>query len=159
MKYTLKLAFASTFLMSSALITACVAAPPPRPIYVAQAGPAHPAYLHALTDLRSARWLIEHRPSDWAQTNDEVEAVHQIDAAINDIKQAAIDDGKNLNDHPPTDAHFDNRGRIHEALRLLRQARSDVAREEDNGYAHGLRDRAVGHIDGAIGHTRNVFHE
>jgi hypothetical protein len=158
MNHTLKFAFASTFLLSSALMTACVAAPPPRTVVVAQ-GPAHPAYLHALSDLRSARWLIEHRPSDWAQTNSEVEAVHQIDAAINDIKQAAIDDGKNLNDKPPTDAHFDNRGRIHEALRLLRQARSDVAREEDNGYAHGLRDRAVGHIDGAIANARAVFHE
>jgi hypothetical protein len=159
MNYTLKFAFASTALMGSALMTACVAAPPPRTVVVAQAGPAHPAYLHALSDLRAARWLIEHRPGDWAQTNDEVEAVRQIDAAINDIKQAAIDDGKNINERPAADAHYDNRGRIHEALRLLRQARADVAREEDNGYAHGLRNRAVGHIDGAIGATRNVFHE
>jgi hypothetical protein len=67
-----------------------------------------------LSDLREARWLIEHRPGDWAQTADEVEAIRQIDAAINDIKKAAIDDGKNLNDHPPVDAHLDNRGRIHE---------------------------------------------
>jgi hypothetical protein len=154
-----KLASVSLFLMGSALMTACVAAPPPRAIVVAQAGPTHPAYLHALSDLRSARWLIEHRPSDWAQTNDEVAAVRQIDAAINDIKQAAINDGKNLNDHPPTDAHFDNRGRIHEALRLLGKARTDVAREEDNAYASGLRNRAVGHIDGAITAARNVFHE
>jgi hypothetical protein len=159
MNNTVKFALASIFLTSSALMTACVAAPPPRAVVVAQGGPTHPAYLHALSDLRSARWLIEHRPGDWAQTNDEVEAVRQIDAAINDIKQAAIDDGKNLNDRPPTDAHFDNRGRIHEALRLLRKARADVAREEDNAYAHGLRNRAVGHIDGAIGATRNVFHE
>jgi hypothetical protein len=157
MNYTLKFAFASTFLMSSALMTACVA-PPPRTV-VAPSGPAHPAYLHALSDLRAARWLIEHRPGDWAQTNDEVEAVRQIDAAINDIKQAAIDDGKNINERPAADAHYDNHGRIHEALRLLRKARADVAREEDNAYAHGLRNRAVGHIDAAISASRNVFHE
>jgi len=24
----------------------------------------HPAYLHALEDLRAARWMIEHRPGD-----------------------------------------------------------------------------------------------
>ena len=24
----------------------------------------HPAYLHALTDLRAARWNLEHRPGD-----------------------------------------------------------------------------------------------
>ena len=112
MNHTLKFALASTVLTGSALMTACVAAPPPRPVVVAQAGPTHPAYLHALSDLRAARWMIEHRPGDWQQTNDEVEAVRQIDAAINDIKQAAIDDGKNLNDRPPADAHFDNRGRI-----------------------------------------------
>jgi hypothetical protein len=159
MNHVLKSVVACSCLVSSAVMTACVAAPPPRTVVVAQAGPTHPAYLHALSDLRAARWLIEHRPGDWAQTNDEVEAVRQIDAAINDIKQAAIDDGKNLNDRPGTDAHFDNRGRIHEALRLLRKARADVAREEDNAYAHGLRNRAVGHIDAAIGATRNVFHE
>ena len=154
-----KLATISVLLMGSASMAACVVAPPPRPIVVAQAGPAHPAYLHALSDLRSARWLIEHRPGDWAQTNDEVAAVRQIDAAIRDIEQAAINDGKNLNDRPPTDAHFDNRGRIHEALRLLRKARADIAREEDNAYASGLRNRAIGHIDGAIAAARSVFHE
>jgi hypothetical protein len=140
------------------LVSACVVAPPPR-VIVAPAPGQHPAYLHSLSDLRAARWLIEHRPGDWAQTSDEVESLHQIDAAINDIKKAAIDDGKNLHDKPPTDAHFDNRGRIHEALRLLRQARADIAREEDNAYAGGLRNRAIGHIDAAIGAARNVFHE
>jgi hypothetical protein len=151
MNHTAKFVLGGILLMSSALMTACVA-PPPR-------AQAHPAYLHALSDLRAARWLVEHRPGDWAQTNDEAEAVRQIDAAINDIKQAAIDDGKNLNDRPRSDAHFDNRGRIHEALRLLRKARADVAREEDNAYAHGLRNRAVGHIDAAIAAARSVFHE
>jgi len=137
------------------LLAGCVAAPPPAP------PPAHhPAYLHALSDLRAARWLIEHRATDdWAQSADESESVRQIDAAINDIKQAAIDDGKNLNDHPPIDTHIDHRGRIHKALDNLRRARADIAREEDNGYAHGLRNRAIGHIDGAINAARRVFND
>jgi hypothetical protein len=135
-----------------ALLAGCVVAQAPPPA-------AHPAYLHALSDLRAARWMIEHRPGDWAQTQDEVEAVRQIDAGINDIKKAAFDDGKNLNDHPPVDTHPDNRGRIHEALRFLNKARADIAHEEDNGYANGLRDRAVGHIDAAIHATRHVFNE
>src|ERR1700757_1830614 len=70
----------------------------------------HPAYLHALSDLRASRWLIEHRTGDWAQTVDEVQAVREIDAAINEIKKAAYDDGKNLNDHPPVDERPDHRG-------------------------------------------------
>jgi hypothetical protein len=119
----------------------------------------HPAYLHALSDLRAARWLIEHRPGDWAQTNDEVEAVHRIDAAINEIKAASIDDGKNLNDHPPVDEAPEHRGRIRAALEYLRKARADVAQPENNGFANGLQARAIQHIDGAIQAARKVFRD
>jgi len=140
------------------MLAGCVAAPPPR-VVVVQQPERHPAYLHALTDLRAARWLIEHRPGDWAQTADEGESVRQIDAAINDIKKAAFDDGKNINDHPPLDEHPDHRGRIHEALQLMNKARADIAREEDNAFANGLRNRAIEHIDGAIRAARRVFKE
>jgi hypothetical protein len=133
-----------------AFLSGCASSPPPA---------RHPAYLHALSDLRASRWLIEHRTGDWAQTADEVDAVRQIDAAINEIKRAALDDGKNLNDHPPLDEHPDHRGRIHEALQFLHKARSDVAREEDNAYAQGLRNRAIGHIDAAIRSARRVFND
>jgi hypothetical protein len=145
-------------------LAGCVAAqpappPPPPPRAVAPPPPQHPAYLHALSDLRAARWLIEHRPGDWAQTSDEVEAVRQIDAAIGDIKSAAFDDGKNLNDHPPVDERPEQRGRIHEAIQILQRARADIEREEDNGFANGLRNRAIGHIDAAIHDARHVFRD
>jgi hypothetical protein len=147
-----------------AALAGCAAAPPPPPpppprVVVVPAPERHPAYLHALSDLRAARWLIEHRPGDWAQTADEGESVRQIDAAINDIKKAAIDDGKNTNDHPPLDEYPDHRGRIHEALKYMRKARADIAREEDNAYADGLRNRAIGHIDAAIGAAHRVFQD
>jgi hypothetical protein len=141
---------APVILAGIGILAGCASAPPRHH---------HPAYLHSLSDLREARWLIEHRPGDWAQTADEVEAIRQIDAAINDIKKAAIDDGKNLNDHPPVDAHLDNRGRIHESLKFLNKARADISSDEDNGYAGGLRNRAIGHIDAAIQAARRVFHE
>jgi hypothetical protein len=147
----IRLGMLPSLILGSALLAGCVVAPPP---------PAHhPAYLRALTDLRASRWLIEHRPGDWAQTNDEVQAVHEIDAAINEIKRAAIDDGKNLADHPPLDERPDHRGRIHEALEYLRKGRADIEKEEDNAYANGLRDRAIGHIDAAIRASRRVFNE
>ena len=139
----------------TATLAGCVVAPPPPPAPVAQAR--HPAYLHALTDLRAARWLIEHRPGDWAQTGDEMEAVRRIDAAISEIRRASIDDGKNLADHPPLDERPDHHGRIHEAVEYLRKARADVSGAETNGFANGLRDRAIGHIDGAINAARRVF--
>ena len=88
----------------------------------------HPYYLHALSDLRAARWMIEHRPGNWVQTNDEVEAVHHIDAAINEIKKASIDDGKNLADHPAVDEHNEHNGRLHVSVDYLKKARQDVGR-------------------------------
>ncbi len=108
----------------------------------------HPAYLHALTDLRHARAHLEH--GDGGQLrHEEEEAIREIDAAIAEIKKASIDDGKDLNDHPPVDAGLDHTGRLHRAEQLLDKAHQDIAREEDNTFAQGLQQRAFGHIDRA----------
>jgi len=120
---------------------------------------AHPAYLHSISYLRAARWLIEHRPGNWHRTEDEAAAVRQIDEAIHDMKEASIDDGKNLADHPPVDERADQPGRLHEAIDYLRKARADVSREEDNAYANGLRARSIGHIDGAIRSVKHAVHD
>lgn len=117
----------------------------------------HPFYLHALTDLRAARWMLEHRPGDAAVSANEDVAITEIDAAIREIKRAAIDDGKNVNDHPNVDVPGDRPGHLHKALELLRKVHSDVAREEDDPATRGLRDRAVGHIDGAIHATERAI--
>jgi hypothetical protein len=144
-KYILALAMGFLAITTSG----CAAPPPP---------PHHPAYLQALSELRTSRWLIEHRrPSDPTQSVDEVEAVRQIDAAISDLKQAAYDDGKNLNDHPPVEDTGEWRGRLHNALDHLNRAHSEIAREEDNAYASGLRGRALGHLDAAINATRRAI--
>jgi len=121
-------------------------------------GPDHPNYLHALSDLRAARWMLEHRPGNWQQTNDEVNAVKQIDAAINEIKKAAIDDGKNINDHPPVDERPDHGGRLQAANDFLIKAREDVNKEEDNNFAKGLRNRAIQYINEALRLTNNAIH-
>lgn len=111
----------------------------------------HPYYLHALSDLRAARWMIEHRETDGAQSSDQEEvAIMQIDAALNEIKHAAIDDGKDIHEHPLVDAPNDRPGRLHKALELLRKVHADVAREEDDPTTRGLRSRALQHIDAAI---------
>jgi hypothetical protein len=47
------------------------------------------------------------------------------------------------------DVHMDHRGRYHRALELLDKAHNDIAREEDDSWARGLRNRAIGHIDEA----------
>jgi hypothetical protein len=119
----------------------------------------HPYYLHALSDLRAARWMIEHRPGDWAKTVDEIEAVRQIDAAIGEIKKASIEDGKNLNDHPPVDEYPALNGRLHAAVDFLRKARQDIGHDEDNLFAQGLQARAYMHIDAAISAAKRAIHE
>jgi hypothetical protein len=106
----------------------------------------HPYYLHALSDLRAARWLINHRPGDWQQTDDEIAAVSRIDEAINAIKKASIDDGKDPEDHPKVEERGDHMGRLREAVDYLEKARRDVNQDEDNIFADGLRDRALKHM-------------
>ena len=131
--------------------TGCAVAPPPPP-------PAHhPAYLHALTDLRDARWNLEHRPGDAAVSTQEDVAIVEIDRAIGDAKTAAMEDGKSLYQHPPEDARLDFRGRLHHADELLHKARNDVAQGESNGAAVDLRNRVIGHIDLAIQATQRAI--
>jgi len=132
-----------------------VYAPPPAPVYAAPPPPPpsqHPSYLHALSDLRLARAHLE-RPRNFVPRGenwDEGIAIREIDAAIDEIKRAAIWDGKPLNDHPPIDAHMDWRGRLHQTVELLHSAERDVGQEEDNPSVQGLRDRAWNHIRAAI---------
>ena len=142
----------SVSVVSAASATAVTAAATARP-----AGD-HPYYLHALSDLRAARWMIEHRPGNWEQTVDEIEAVHRIDAAIAEIKKASIEDGKDLADHPAVDERNDHDGRLHVALDFLRKARKDISHDEDNIFAQGLQGRAYGHIDGAINAVKKAIH-
>ena len=125
--------------------------PPPPPaasggVVVAPAPQSHPAYLHALTDLRHARAFLA-RPAGAVVKWDENRAIREIDAAINEIKQASIDDGKNLNEHEPVDAGMVWGNRLQKSLELVESARRDVNQEEDNAFARGLKNRALGHID------------
>jgi hypothetical protein len=110
----------------------------------------HPAYLHALSDLRMARAYLDRIAWPPVQ-HDEEHAIREIDAAINEIKMASIDDGKNLEDHPPVDVNMRPDGRFRKALELLDKAHNDTARAEDVPQARGMRDRAVHHIDQAHG--------
>jgi len=119
----------------------------------------HPYYLHALSDLRAARWLIEHRAGDAKVSGDEDVAITRIDETINEIKHAAIDDGKDIHDHPPIDEKLDHKGRLHRAEELLKKVHSDIAREEDDPMTRGLRDRAVHHLDEAIHATGKAIHD
>jgi hypothetical protein len=117
----------------------------------------HPYYLHSLSDLRTARWMLEHRPGDAAVSGQEDVAITEIDRAIGEIKKAAIDDGKDIHDHPKVDVPNDHPGRLHKALELLRKVHSDIDREEDDPMTQGLKGRALHHVDEAIHATEHAL--
>jgi hypothetical protein len=109
----------------------------------------HPAYLHALSDLRAARHYLN---DGWAWEpvrRDDNAAIREIDAAISEIKRAAIDDGKGVNDPFPIDTGISPRGRFVKAKELLRAAHEDLSHAEDVPSSRGLRDRAIMHVDRA----------
>ena len=110
---------------------------------------AHPGYLHALTDLRTARWFLYHQPGDAKVYGDEDVGITEVDAAIGEIKKASIDDGKDVNDHPKVDVH-EHGSRLLRAIETLKKAHGDIDGEEDNPEARGLRHRALEHIDKAL---------
>lgn len=109
----------------------------------------HPAYLHALSDLRAARYFLAEGWQWEPVRREDDHAIREIDAAIGEIKRAAIEDGKNLNDHPPIDTQLSPHDRFRKANELLWRAHQDLERAEDVPESRGLRDRALMHIDEA----------
>jgi hypothetical protein len=114
---------------------------------------AHPAYLHALTDLRAARWHLDKRGGSAKLQASDDKAVQDIDKCINEIKKASIDDGKDLNDHPGEDAGADTVGNVHRARELLEKAKHDIEQHESDQFAKGLKHRAIHHLDEALKHV------
>jgi hypothetical protein len=109
---------------------------------------AHPAYLHAISDLRYARALLYRE--DWRPVmRDQQAAVEEIDHAIGEAKRAAIDDGKNIDDHPPIDRGLGWEGRFRKAMELLNSAEHDLSEAETNGAAAGWRNAALGNVQRA----------
>jgi hypothetical protein len=108
----------------------------------------HPAYLHAISDLRYARALL-FRP-DWGPVmRDQRAAVDEIDHAIGEAKRAAIDDGRSPDDHPPIDRRLGWEGLFRQSLDLLNSAERDLSTAETNGAAAGWRNTALANVRNA----------
>ena len=120
----------------------------PPPPMGAPYGGAHPRYLHAISDLRYARALLYR--SDWRDVmRDQRHAVEEVDRAIDEARRAAIEDGKNIDDHPPIDVRTGWEGRFRQAMDLLDSALRDLSSEEDNRDAAAWRSAARGHVQAA----------
>lgn len=119
----------------------------------------HPAYIHALADLRAARWLLNTKAGgNWQQGMDERNALGQIDAAMSDIRAVGIDDRKRQEDHGKLEDRPDHMGRLHEAIDFLKQARADLLQGEDDMFGNRLRERTYKNIDKAIESIRMASH-
>jgi len=122
----------------------------------ANAQNSHPHYLHALADLRYARAFLVSAGENNLR-NEERRAYASIDRAMKEIKRAAIDDGKNPEDHPAIDTNVRHRDRLHKVMALLGSARRDLTVQEDDKVALGWRKAALKHIADAQRSTNAAY--
>jgi len=108
----------------------------------------HPAYLHAMSNLRKVFWLLRHRgPADPMARDEENVALRETRAAYQELLNAAIMDDYDIDARPPATMNwYDHRGRLHHVVDLLRETQVLLEREEEDPAASGLRDRAIAHI-------------
>jgi hypothetical protein len=110
----------------------------------------HPAYLRALSDLRAARFFLQEEGDQPRLVRKaEKEAIREINAAIDQIKEAALEDGKDLSVHPPIDTRLSAHDRFRQANQLLWRAHLDLMRREVMISSRDHRNSAVMHIDAA----------
>ena len=116
---------------------------------IAMATPARaqaPHYLDALSDLRTARDYIksDHRPEYDGQRH---HALDEINKAIDEIKQAAWDDGKNTKWAPPASPVTDPWQPERMAANWLAEALKQLSTSEEQQSAnHALQQRAIQHV-------------
>jgi hypothetical protein len=118
----------------------------------------HPGYIHALNDLRYAHWLLR-VPAEWNVSAHERAATSYVDRAYSDIRQAGLDDGKNIADRMPVDAGLSHRDRLARAIVALESAHRDINGWESDPYARGPRAAANGDLDAAIAQTRMALRD
>jgi hypothetical protein len=129
--------------LAASLVVAAVPA-----IQAQEAPGAHPAYQHALSDLRAARrYLNEGMPASVPVKRDADAATKHIDAAVSEIKQASIDEDKSLHDSYRIDPGLSPRDRFHKANELLVSAHKDLENAEELPQARQLRNHAISEID------------
>ena len=116
-----------------------------------------PHYLHALSNLREARELLQTdtRPG-FAGARDR--ALEEIERAMHEVRDAVRDEGRDPHHTPPPAGGDPNRP-MRSALELLNIARSDIAAGTDETGHEGLQMRALHHIDEARETLRHALHE
>jgi len=109
----------------------------------------HPAYLHAITDLRTAREFLTHQTGDTQVYEGEGAAVIEINHALDELKHIAVEDGKNIQQQEPVDVH-ENGSRLAKAIEALSRAKKNISQQEDNPAAREGRVKVEKYIDDAL---------
>jgi hypothetical protein len=109
----------------------------------------HAHYLSARSDLRRAQFLLRVREEPNV-TRNMMAADTEVEAAVREIDRAAVLDRKDLDEHPSIDTNLARQDRFRKIVDLLRSARADIDREEDNPAAREWRNVAFKHIDEAL---------
>jgi hypothetical protein len=107
-----------------------------------------PKYLLALRDLRTARDYIQadQRPGIGDQKR---HAVDEINKALDEVKHAAWDDGKQTQFAPPSPGATDPWAPLRQAYGALSVAHKHISEGYDQPANQGYRDQAIFHIDQA----------
>ena len=115
-----------------------------------------PHYLHALSNLREARELLQtdYRPGARFERD---RAIEEIERAIEEVKAAVRDEGMNPHRTPPP-AGGDPFRPMRSALALLDDARRDIASGTDETGHIGLQMRALRHVDEARHSLERALH-
>ena len=118
---------------------------------LADAPGAHPAYLHARSNLRVAERIMMSIREEPNVMNDLRAASERVHQAIRMIDEAAVIDRKDIIDNPPTDTYPDRRGRYRAIYQMLEGAKRDLSQAEANLSAVGWRNAAIGKVNEAEG--------
>ena len=111
----------------------------------------------AIQNLRQARALLE-RPAGAADVKwDEKAAIHDIDDALREIREARVDDGKPETEHAPIESKLVYRDRLKEAEKQLHEAARDLESREDNFWAKKDRKHAIEDIRRAEKRTHEAM--
>jgi len=116
----------------------------------------HPRYLHALSNLREARELLQTdtRPGFIGARD---RAIEEIDRAIHEVSVAVRDEGRNPHHTPPPAGGDPNRP-MRSALALLDDARRDIESGTDETGHAGLQMRSLHHVDEARQALEHAMH-
>ena len=111
----------------------------------------HPAYLHALEDLRLARKAIEARGGGAAMRPHEVAAIQHIGEAGTEIDKIAPGENKNVDVAIAADVDpSKNIGGLHDARDYLNRALNDLKEAESDTSVLGDRAKAVADVNEAL---------